>query len=54
MMDSFTQILQRVPKTIEAPSTNNHFGGEMPFKVQVNFDIPLFEGQIDVDTLENG
>jgi hypothetical protein len=23
-----------------------------PFKVQVNFDIPLFEGQIDADALE--
>jgi hypothetical protein len=23
-----------------------------PFKVQDNFDIPLFEGQIDVDALE--
>jgi hypothetical protein len=23
-----------------------------PFKVQVNFDIPIFEGQIDVDALE--
>jgi hypothetical protein len=30
----------------------NHFGGTTPFKVQVNFDIPVFEGQIDVDALE--
>jgi hypothetical protein len=30
----------------------NHFGGTSPFKVQVNFDIPIFEGQIDVDALE--
>jgi hypothetical protein len=37
---------------MEAPSTNSHFRGVMPFKVQVNFDIPLFEGQIDVDALE--
>jgi hypothetical protein len=37
---------------MEAPSTNSHFGGVTPFKVQVNFDIPLFEGQIDVDALE--
>ena len=37
---------------MEKPSTNNHFGGETPFKVQFNFDIPLFEGQIDVDALE--
>jgi hypothetical protein len=31
---------------------NNHFGGTSPFKVQVNFDILVFEGQIDVDALE--
>jgi hypothetical protein len=30
----------------------DHFGGTSPFKVQVNFDIPVFEGQIDVDALE--
>lgn len=29
-----------------------HFGGTAPFKVQVNFYIPIFEGQIDVDALE--
>jgi hypothetical protein len=23
-----------------------------PFKVQVNFDIPIFEGQIDVDVID--
>jgi hypothetical protein len=28
------------------------FGGVTPFKVQVNFDIPLFEGQIDAYALE--
>jgi hypothetical protein len=36
----------------EAPSPSNHFGGVTPFKVQVNFDIHLFEGNIDVDDLE--
>jgi hypothetical protein len=30
----------------------NHFGSTSPFKVQVNFDIPIFEGQIDADALE--
>ena len=29
------------------------FGDETPFKVQVNFDIPLFEGKIDADALYN-
>jgi hypothetical protein len=36
----------------EAYSTRSHFASATPFKVQVNFDIPLFEGQIDEDTLE--
>jgi hypothetical protein len=35
-----------------APLTRSHFGGTTPFKVQVNFDIPLFKVQIDVDALE--
>jgi hypothetical protein len=34
------------------PSTNNHFKGETPFKVQVKFDIPLFQGQIEINALE--
>jgi hypothetical protein len=37
---------------MSTPSTNNHFRGVKPFKIQVNFDIPLFEGHIDTDTLE--
>jgi hypothetical protein len=36
----------------EAPSTRNHFGGVTPLKEQVNFDIPLFEGQIDAYSLD--
>jgi hypothetical protein len=32
--------------------TRNHFTCATPFKVQFNFDIPLFEGQIDADALE--
>jgi hypothetical protein len=43
MMDSFTQILRRLP-TGDASSSN---GGTTPFKVQINFDIHIFEGQID-------
>ena len=41
-----------MPTTTDAPSTSSHFGGATPFKVQVNFDIPLFEGNIDADALE--
>jgi hypothetical protein len=53
MMDNFAQILQRLPMAAtEASSTSNHFASVTPFKVQVNFDIPLFEAKIDVDALE--
>ena len=47
MMDNFAQILQRLP-TSGTSASSNHSGGATPFKVQVNFDIPIFEGQIDV------
>jgi hypothetical protein len=36
----------------EASSKRIHFTSVTPFKVQVNFYIPLFEGQIDADALE--
>lgn len=51
LMNNFAQILQRLP--IGGTSTSNsHFGGSTPFKVQVKFDIPIFESQIDVDALD--
>ena len=53
MMDSFTQILLRMSATASASSTSSRFGDAAPFKVQVNFDIPLFEGKIDADALDN-
>ena len=53
MMDSFSQILQRMPTMASASSTSNRFGDATPFKVQVNFDIPLFEGNIDANALDN-
>ena len=51
MMDNFSQILRRLPICI-ASSSNIHSRGATPFKVQVNFDIPIFEGQIDVDIVD--
>ena len=51
-MDKFAHILQRMSMVVDAPSTSSPFGGATPFKVQVNFDIPLFEGKIDADALE--
>jgi hypothetical protein len=53
MMDNFAQILRRLLMVkIEESSKSNNFANVMPFKVQVNFDIPLFEGQIDANALE--
>jgi hypothetical protein len=37
---------------IGTSSSSGHFGGTSPFKVQVNFDILVFEGQIDAEALE--
>jgi hypothetical protein len=48
MMDSFVQILRRLP-TGDASSSS---GGPAPFKVQINFDIPIFEGRIDADVVD--
>jgi hypothetical protein len=52
MMENFSHILQCLPIASGAYSSRNHFGGTSPFKVQINFDIPVFEGQIDVEALE--
>jgi len=51
MMDNFDQTLQWLPTSC-ASTSNNHFGGTTPFKVQLNFDIPIFEGQIDAATVD--
>jgi hypothetical protein len=48
MMDNFAQILRRLP-TGDTSSSSRHTA---PFKVQVNFDIPLFEGQIDANVVD--
>jgi hypothetical protein len=52
MMENFSHILQRLSIASGASSSSGHFGGTSPFKVQVNFDIPVFEGQIDAEALE--
>jgi hypothetical protein len=48
MMDSFVQILWRLP-TCDISSSSR---GTTPFKVQINFNIPIFEGQIDADAID--
>jgi hypothetical protein len=52
MMENFSHILQCLSIATGTSSSNNHFGGTSPFKVQVNFDIPVFEGQIDAEALD--
>ena len=52
MMENFSHILQSLSIASGASSSSDHFGGNSPFKLQVNFDIPVFEGQIDAKTLE--
>jgi hypothetical protein len=52
MMENFSHILQCLPIETRASSSSSHFGITLPFKVQVNFDIPVFEGQIDAEALE--
>jgi hypothetical protein len=52
MMENFSHILQCLPIALGGSSSSGHFGGTSPFKVQVNFDIPVFEGQIDAEALE--
>jgi hypothetical protein len=47
-MDKFMQILRQLP-TRDASSSS---GGTTPFKVQINFDIPIFEGQIDDNSID--
>jgi hypothetical protein len=48
MMDSFMQILRWLP----IGDASSLSGGAAPFKVQINFDIPIFEGQIDADSID--
>ena len=53
MMDNFTHILRRMLAVTDAPATSSRFRDATPFKVQFNFDIPLFEGKIDAEALQN-
>ena len=50
-MDNFSQILQQSPID-DVSASNIHSRGTTPFKVQVKFDIPIFEGQIYVDVVD--
>jgi hypothetical protein len=52
MMDNFSHILQNLLIETCTSSSNNHFGSTSPFKVQVNFYILVFEGQINSNALD--
>jgi hypothetical protein len=52
MLENVSQILQQLPKIESVSSSRILLGYATPFKVQFNFDIPIFEGQIDADSLE--
>lgn len=49
-MRQFSQILQNPQQSNER---GKPFSALTPFKVQVNFDIPNFEGKIDADVVED-
>ena len=44
MIENFSHILQCLLIASGESSSIGHFGGTSPFKVQVNFDIHVFEG----------
>ena len=50
MMSKFSKIL----KTQKVPNSVAPFHENTPFKVQVNFDIPNFEGKVDANAIDNG
>ena len=51
MMDNFAEILQRLPND-DASTSGSYSISVTPFKVQVKFDIPIFDGQIDADVVD--
>ena len=51
MMKQFLEILGNWE--VQASPSNAKFGGKTPFKVQVNFDIPTFQGKIDADVVDD-
>jgi hypothetical protein len=52
MMENFGHNLLCMSIETCTSSSRDHFGGNSPFKVKFNFDILVFDGQIDADALE--
>jgi hypothetical protein len=51
-MKNFSNILQRMSIEKFSSLSRDHFGSTSPFKVRVNFDILIFEGEIEADALD--
>ena len=51
MMKQFLAMLGK--REAQSSPSNPKFGGQTPFKVQVNFDIPTFQGKIDADVVDD-
>jgi len=51
MMDNFAQILRRLPIG-DASSPSSHSGGATPFKVHVNFDIPILKVLVHANVVD--
>jgi len=51
MMENSAEMLWSLPRG-NASKSSNHSGGTTPFNVQVNFNIPIFKGLIDVDVID--
>jgi len=51
MMDNVSYILRQLA-TSYTSTCNNHSGGTNFLKVKVNFDFPIFEGQIDRNVVD--
>ena len=50
MMKQFLEMLGK--REVQASPSNPKFGGQSPFKVQVNFDIPTYKGKVNADVLD--
>ena len=53
MFTQFSEILMRVTANSGESLTRPHSNKIIPFKVQMNLDIPNLEGNIDVESIDN-
>ena len=53
MFAQFSEIFLRVTTNSRESSTHSHSNKIIPFKVQMNLDIPNLEGKIDAEPVDN-